>query len=128
MTVTLITQPRIQGRPAGGRLSPVPLALAVYRSRWTLPAFIATALLAVAAYVAAVNVILLAGEGVRRETAHVAALEQETALLTSALAERRSPVWLQVRAAAAGLVDAGSIRHLRLGETVALSALSPADR
>lgn len=84
-------------------------------------AAIAVSILSVAAYVAAVNAMLLAGEAMKEDAKVLAALEQEYAVLSSSLVARESPAWLESSARANGMVEAQGIRFLMGGDAVALS-------
>ena len=91
------------------------------RRQWLAIAAIACIACAAAAYIVAVNAMVLAGEEMRRQGVELAKLEQRHALLQSVLAERQSPAWLQVRAMNHGMVEAVSIRYLRAHEPIALA-------
>ncbi|MDP3727397.1 MAG: hypothetical protein Q8R35_02015 [bacterium] len=79
------------------------------------------AVLAVAAYVAAVNAILLAGEDMKQDRKVLSSLQQEHALLAAALAAQESPAWLEANARAQGMVEATGIHFLNSVGTVAFS-------
>ncbi|MDP3727095.1 MAG: hypothetical protein Q8R35_00460 [bacterium] len=77
--------------------------------------------LAAAAYVAAVNAILLAGEDVKQDRNILSSLQQEHALLAAALAAQESPAWLEANARAQGMVEATGIHFLNSAGAVAFS-------
>lgn len=89
--------------------------------RWTAIAAILVALAAVIAYVAAVNVILFAGEAMKQDQKALGVLQQEHAALSSVLVARESPAWLETHARANGMVEAVGIRFLDQNNAVALS-------
>ncbi|OHA09026.1 MAG: hypothetical protein A3B37_03575 [Candidatus Sungbacteria bacterium RIFCSPLOWO2_01_FULL_59_16] len=107
------------------RFAAVRFAVADRTRFWIAIALVAATLASLAAYVVAVNAILLAGETIRREETALRILDQENALLASRAAERQSPLWLERQSRLQGLTEAGSIRYLRPGEALARLTVAP---
>lgn len=137
-TVFEIVKRRIFGRgiePTGGRSMlevmtppavaawPFPMGVSwfptpVTRRRLSIIS-VAVILASAAAYVAAVNVMLLDGEAMKQDVRILAQRRQEYAGRQSALAARESPAWLEARARADGMVDASTVRFVAAGDSVA---------
>lgn len=92
------------------------------RARWRLALLAAaTGLAAIIVYVAAVNVLLLSGEAIKKETAAVATLERQLSALRNLSVERQSPSRLQASAIAHGMVKVVEVRYLITEKFIALS-------
>lgn len=104
------------------RLAPRSLALTIGVRRWLAIGFAVIGASAAAAYIVAVNAILLSGAATQRQNTLITALQRERTEFENILIARQSPAWLQARAAGNGMVAVSGLRYLTLGEPpVALS-------
>ena len=127
---TIATFEHIRHRPLAGvavlpRLSVFQFSLGKSFRLWLLMLSLGVALAAAVVYVIAVNLILLGGEGIRKDQAWVRELEREKTRLENLLAQQQSPSWLEAQSRADGLVEIDGLRYLITDQPVALSQFAP---
>lgn len=72
-------------------------------------------------YIVSVNAMLLGGEAIRKDSGILKQIRREHALLKGSAIRRESPAWLEGESRKNGMVDAGSLRYVSPGASVALS-------